>query len=142
MPPKTEACRHEVLQLEPSPFAPLAGYAQPTTQKRAAATTTSGRASKGAFIEPNDTFPAPLALPHDDLNYDAECSPQSVKEWLHMKSRNDMSPDRGRDTLYIGRVPSIGKKWTSCTNGPFPSSDLAWKIKVNHVPQAQAPISS
>lgn len=110
MPPAKNECRHKVLQLNPSPFAPLAGYTQPTPQKRAAAVPTSDKSVKNAVLELAQSFPAPLVLPHDELNYDPDDPPQSVKEWLHMDSRNDMSPKYGRDTIYIGRVPTFQKK--------------------------------
>ncbi|KAF2023175.1 hypothetical protein EK21DRAFT_42009, partial [Setomelanomma holmii] len=103
-------CPHSLLQLEPSPFAALAGFAQPTAQQCAAAATGSGRATKAAFIEPHLDFPAPLVLPHDDLNYDPDCSPQSVKSWAQLKSRNKLSPRNVRDTLYVARVPTIAKE--------------------------------
>jgi archaemetzincin len=103
-------CAHQVLQLESSPFAPLAGYAQLTKQKRAAAATISGRAPKNTVVETSQTFPATLVLPHDDLNYDPDCPPQSVKSWLHEEARNKMLPEYGRDTLYVGRVPRIGQE--------------------------------
>jgi archaemetzincin len=104
------SCAHQVLQLEPSPFAPLAGYTHSTKQKRAAAATTSGQAPKKIVIESNQIFPAPLVLPHDDLNYDPDCSPQSVNSWLHEEARNKMLPEHGRDTLYVGRVPRVGQE--------------------------------
>jgi archaemetzincin len=107
MPPN---CQHQVLQLDPSPFAELAGYAQPTMQERAAAATLSGRASKPVVAKSSRTYPAPLVVPHDELNYDPDCPPQSVSSWLRMKSRNKMSVKNGRDTLYIGRVPRIEKE--------------------------------
>lgn len=110
MPDKHRSCTHPILQLEPSPFASLAGYTQPTKQKRAAAATTSGRAPKATILESNQTLPAPLVLPHDDLNYDPDCSPQSVNSWLHEKARNMVLPEHGRDTLYVGRVPRVGQE--------------------------------
>lgn len=105
-----EPCQHKVLQLDPSPFAPLAGYTQPTAQKRAAGLTKSGRAAKTAVLEWKQTFPAPLVLPHDELNYDPDDPPQSLNEWLHMPSRNSMNPQHGRDSLYIARVPTINQE--------------------------------
>jgi archaemetzincin len=107
MAPKHGRCQHKVLHLDPSPFASLAGYTQPTRQERAAAVTTSGQAAKATPTESTGTFPAPLVLPHDDLNYDPDCEPQCVSDWLHEDARNKMTPELGRDTLYIGRVPRI-----------------------------------
>jgi archaemetzincin len=120
----TEGCSHAVLQLDPSPFATLAGYTQPTMQKRAAAEATSGRASKTSATKSNRWFPPPLVLPHDDLNYDPDCPPQSVNSWLREKARNKMSPEDGRDTLYIARVPEIGEKMSFMRDWIVPVLDL------------------
>ena len=65
-------CKHAILHLEPSPFAELAGYEQPDAAARAAAETTSGRAPKKGKDYSIGTFPGPLVLPHDDLNYDPD----------------------------------------------------------------------
>jgi archaemetzincin len=119
-----ESCKHQTLQLEPSPFAPLAGYAQPTKQKRAAAATTSGRMPKTITVESSQTFPAPLVLPHDDLNYDPDCSPQSVNSWLTEKARNKMLPEYGRDVLYVGRVPTIGQEVRFMRDWTVPAVEL------------------
>jgi archaemetzincin len=102
-------CDHKIIQLAPSPFAKLAGYGQPTKQRRAAAMTTTGRSQKTSIVESSQTFPAPLVLPHDDLNYEPDCSPQSVHDWLHEPMRNRLNAEHGRDTIYIGRVPTIAK---------------------------------
>lgn len=108
LPPRN--CPHKILYHDPSPFAELAGYVHPSPGKRAAAMTASGRAQKNkGSPAPSTTFPAPLVLPHDDLNYDPDCSPQSFKSWLQLKERNKMQPGGGRGTLYVGRVPQIGK---------------------------------
>jgi archaemetzincin len=107
MPPNVKVCEHQILQLDPSPFASLAGYIQPTAHERAAARILTGRPSKATDGHSKKTFPAPLVLPHDDLNYDPDCPPQSVNSWLHASSRNKMNSRNGRDTLYIGRVPMI-----------------------------------
>jgi archaemetzincin len=135
MSPKHESCQHRVLCLDPSAFAPLAGYTQPTKQQRMAAVTTFGRAAKASSTESSQTFPAPLVLPHDELNYDPDCEPQSVNDWLQAEMRNKMKPELGRDTLYIGRVPRIGedvsfmRDWTALANGALeqeasPDADL------------------
>lgn len=122
MPSEFKDCQHHVLQLDPSPFAELAGYAQPAIKLRAAATTTSGRVPKTFTTEPINTFPAPLVLPHDDLNYDPECPPQSVKSWLQEKARNKVLPEHGRDTIYIGQVPKIGEEVRYMRDWTVPAS--------------------
>ncbi|KAF2249370.1 hypothetical protein BU26DRAFT_540644 [Trematosphaeria pertusa] len=106
-------CRHDVLQLDCSPFAELAGFDRPDARKRLAATTKSGRMlqksgsaelEKGAKVE-SQTFPGPLVLPHDDLNYDPDGPAQSFKSWLNEKHRNRVTP--GRKTLYVAAVPEV-----------------------------------
>jgi archaemetzincin len=133
-------CKHTILHLDPSPFAELAGYKQPDAATRAAAETTSGRALKKAKHHSTGTFPAPLVLPHDDLNYDPDCEPQSTKEWLNAKTRNRLLPPSARHRLYVAQAPGISKNvqfmrdWvvpngheTSKSEGevePSPSADL------------------
>lgn len=102
------ACNHTYLQLEPSQFAELAGFEQPTVKKRSAAEFTTGKPPKTLPNRPISLFPGPLVIPHDDLNYDPDSSPQDCKEWLSMKSRNKMT-DRTRKVLYVARVPQITK---------------------------------
>jgi archaemetzincin len=126
---KYEGCQHHILHLDPSSFAPLAGYTQPTKQKRAAALTTSGRAAKVASSESNQTFPAPLVLPFDELNYDPDCSPQSVSSWLHEEARNKLKFEIGRDTLYIGRVPRVGEDVSFMRD---------WNVPMNGAPEQEA----
>ena len=109
------SCQHLTLQLTPSSFAELAGYEQPGEEKRAAAERISGRASKQDISEFKkkrsiSTFPGPQVLPHDDLNYDPDCPPQRFKSWAQEKARNKMTPENGRGTLYIARVPHIEKE--------------------------------
>jgi archaemetzincin len=103
-------CKHPILHLDPSPFAELAGYEQPDAATCAAAETISGRALKKGKVHSTETFPAPLVLPHDDLNYDPDCEPQSTKEWLNAKTRNRLLPSGGRDKLYVAQVPGISKE--------------------------------
>jgi archaemetzincin len=91
-------CQHKVLQLEPSPFAPLAGYTQPSH----AGLTNQAKAPKGTITQ---TFPAPLVLPHDELNYNPDDPPQTTREWAQAETRNKMTKER--HTLYVARVPEI-----------------------------------
>lgn len=105
-------CSHTILHLTPSPFAPLAGFSQPNTTQLAAAQELSGRVPKNTVPISPKTFPAPLVLPHDDLNYDPDCPAQSTRSWVREKARNKLTKDNGRDTLYVARVPSISKDVT------------------------------
>lgn len=102
-------CRHHVLQLEPSPFAELAGYSQPSLPKCIAATIQPSRVTKVSANKKDlgATFPAPLVLPFDDLNYDPDCEPQDFNCWLQYEERNKVSASK--QTVYIARVPEITK---------------------------------
>lgn len=106
LPPNPQPCAHTHLQLLPSPFASPAGFIRPDARKRLAATTASNRAPKSRSCAGDETtFPAPLVLPHDELNYDPDYPPQSFREWLHEGERNAITPDR--KTLYIASIPEI-----------------------------------
>ena len=50
-------------------------------------------------------FPAPLALPGDELALDSRCPPQSFRNWLREHDRNETTP--GRNTLYVVWPPRI-----------------------------------
>lgn len=107
-------CMHQILQLEPSPFAELAGYTQASLLKRVAVTTRSGCATKASVTAadptatgPIATFPAPLVLPFDELNFDPDYESQDFKSWQQYKGRNKVSA--ARHTIYIARVPEITK---------------------------------
>ncbi|KAF1968287.1 hypothetical protein BU23DRAFT_380430, partial [Bimuria novae-zelandiae CBS 107.79] len=110
-------CKHTILQLTPSPFAELAGFEQPTPKARKVATTSTGHIPP--ISGPNlmkeaqtksQSFPAPLVLPHDALNYDpdGEGPAQTFKSWLQEKHRNMITEKR--KTLYVGGPPKIDEK--------------------------------
>jgi archaemetzincin len=114
-PPPTVPCPHTALHLEPSPFAPLAGFTRPSAFKRAAALSSSGNLSRDlrankAKVE-NDAvresrmFPAPLVLPHDDLNYFPEEKAQSFRSWHGSKGRNQVTGERR--TIYVAGYPKV-----------------------------------
>lgn len=112
-------CKHQILQLDPSPFAELAGYTQPSLAKRVAATTKSNRATKASTVTAKDpvaTFPAPLVLPFDDLNFDPDYQTQDFKCWQQYRSRNKISTPRR--TIYIARVPEVTKNVTFMSGWP------------------------
>ncbi|RAR06992.1 zinc ion binding [Stemphylium lycopersici] len=117
----TMSCEHTILQLDSSPFAELAGYEQPNTATRSAAEATSGRALKTAVSQPTQTYPAPLVLPHDELNYEPEYPPQSTRNWLNEEERNKVLPGAGRDTLYVVRVPEIEQCVSTMSDWTQPS---------------------
>lgn len=105
---KNSPCSHTTLLFEPSPFAELAGFERPDRRTRIAATTKSGRAPPAAKIKSENTsltreaeeeiqtFPGPLVLPHDALNYDPDGDEpaQSFRSWLNEKARNKITPER------------------------------------------------
>ncbi|KAL6709386.1 hypothetical protein ACN47E_001793 [Coniothyrium glycines] len=123
------SCKHTYLHLTPSPFAELAGYEQPDTQALAAAETRSGRRSKDLPVRSSSTFPGPLVLPHDDLNYDPDCKPQNFKSWATLKQRNKMT-NKKRSTIYVASVPEITQDvgfmnaWTMPERGPADYEEL------------------
>ncbi|KAL1600548.1 hypothetical protein SLS60_006934 [Paraconiothyrium brasiliense] len=120
---KPTPCPHTTLLFEPSPFAELAGFERLDPRGRIAATTTSGRAppaarnksSTNASLDKqaqkeSQTYPGPLVLPHDALNYDPDGDEpaQSFRSWLHEGYRNKVTSER--KTLYVGAPPRIGEK--------------------------------
>lgn len=116
------SCKHTTLRLVPSPFVELAGYDQANLATRLAAETKTGRIISSNIDRPTVTFPGLLVLPHDDLNYDPECSPQSFKSWKSMKMRNKMT-DKTRDTLYVAEVPGFGKEMNFMRDWVTPKDD-------------------
>ncbi|KAF7973462.1 hypothetical protein HWV62_15052 [Athelia sp. TMB] len=100
------SCAHVTLLTTSSSHAVHAGYTQLTAQKRLAATTTSGRAPKNTQLVPSPwTFPAPLALPGDELAYDPSYPPQSLRSWKQEKDRNQVTANRR--TIYVAAPPTI-----------------------------------
>jgi archaemetzincin len=96
-------CDHAELVLQTSSHAETAGYIQLDASKLVAATAPSGRVNKSAQITTNvplpSTFPAPLVLPEDDLAYDSRQPGQSVRAWIQMKTRNEVTSRR--KTIYV-----------------------------------------
>ncbi|KAI0469140.1 hypothetical protein F4859DRAFT_516493 [Xylaria cf. heliscus] len=113
-------CRHDELLLECSPWAVEAGFERPDAAKRLAATTKGGRnplSTKGkpaktvkklsqeAAEQLSPSFPAPLLLPKDELNWDPDYPPQSFRSWLVEIERNKITS--GRRTLYVAAPPIV-----------------------------------
>ncbi|KAF2850196.1 hypothetical protein T440DRAFT_397579 [Plenodomus tracheiphilus IPT5] len=69
-----------------------------------------------------DAFPAPLVLPHDDLNYDPECPRQDFRRWLSMSGRNKLSVPT-REKLYVARIPNVTNEMAFMKE---------WSIPQNH----------
>ncbi|KAF3038334.1 Archaemetzincin-1 [Didymella heteroderae] len=100
-------CKHQILQLAPSPFAELAGYTQPSLEDRRVATASSEK-SWNITTKSKDsvsTFPAPLVLPFDDLNYDPDYETQDFTKWQRLHTRNKVTASK--QTIYIARVPEV-----------------------------------
>lgn len=125
-------CKHQVLQLAPSPFASLAGYTQPSLGERIAATG-KDKAGKTSSKKKdlNSTFPAPLVLPFDDLNYDPDASAQDFTDWHKHRTRNKVTASKR--AIYIARVPEITERvsymqaWTVPSLGP--DEDLSTRAR-------------
>ncbi|KAI0453704.1 hypothetical protein F5B21DRAFT_504984 [Xylaria acuta] len=115
-----KACQHDELLLECCPWAVEAGFERPNAAKRLAATTTSGRnplsvrgkpaktakkLSQEAAEQLSASFPGPLLLPKDELNWDPDCPPQSFRSWLLEPARNKITPERR--TLYVAAPPIV-----------------------------------
>ncbi|KAJ2991236.1 hypothetical protein NUW58_g342 [Xylaria curta] len=134
-------CQHDELLLECSPWAEETGFERPDAVKRLAATTRTGRnplAAKGksaqvvkklsqeAAEQLSASFPGPLLLPKDELNWDPDYPPQSCRSWLIEPARNKLTPER--KTLYIAAPPvvtpgvSFMDAWTQPTT--VPASEL------------------
>ncbi|KAH7136119.1 hypothetical protein B0J11DRAFT_597456 [Dendryphion nanum] len=108
---KGRSCAHNVIQLDPSPFAEVAGYERPNARKRLASMTITGsvppdsnnKAIERGAEEIAKDFPAPLVLPWDDLNHNPECPEQNFKSWAGMKERNRVGEGERR-TIYVGEI--------------------------------------
>ncbi|KAI3324309.1 hypothetical protein HD806DRAFT_65086 [Xylariaceae sp. AK1471] len=115
-------CPHDELLLECSPWAEEAGFERPGAAKRLAATTRTGRnplAIKGksakVIKKPSEeaaerlgpSFPGPLLLPKDELNWDPDYSQQSFRSWLTMIARNKLTQERR--TLYVAAPPTVSQ---------------------------------
>ena len=127
-------CIHRKLCLESSSHASQAGYKTPTEQQRLSAAL--AHSSKKANDVPRaTTFPAPLILPDDDLALDPKCPPQSLRQWIRLKERNPVTPERR--TVYVAASPAAGpgvdfvRTWAipagsnSCDVQPPKTTDIA-----------------
>lgn len=105
MPP----CKHESLIFTPSDNAKTVGYKHPSPLQLLAASQPSGKAPKkqDRIVPSPSTFPAPLVLPGDELSFDPEYEPQSLKSWINEPYRNEVTDERR--TLYVVPVPAVSK---------------------------------
>lgn len=102
-------CDHRTLSFESSAHAAKVGYRRPTTQQRAAATNVNpGSKTKRKEVEEPEaltSFPAPLLLPGDDLSLDPRYPTQSVRAWLRLKDRNQVTSQR--HVIYVAAPPDV-----------------------------------
>jgi len=111
--PSSSHCDHKVLTYTPSPFARAVGYRKYAANELAEARTATGKNhdsggdSDGAskVIAKQQSFPAPLVLPDDELAHDPTYPPQSVKDWVEEKDRNEVT--RKRNVIYIAGPPAV-----------------------------------
>ncbi|KAI0887753.1 uncharacterized protein GGS22DRAFT_88646 [Annulohypoxylon maeteangense] len=131
-----ETCSHEALLLEPSAYAKEVGYSWPSSDRRLAATTKSGRnplIRKGQKVEDveklseaiannlSGTFPGPLILPGDELALDPKDPPQSFRSWLNEGLRKNRKLNRKCKTLYVAIAPEITSSVSFMKAGLQPS---------------------
>lgn len=99
-------CEHPILGLSSSSHAAKARYRRPSSIQRT--TAARGKDVQGPR-QPEDTsqetYPAPLVLPGDDLACDPEYPAQSFEEWLDEEDRNPVTEDR--KILYVASSPTV-----------------------------------
>ncbi|KAG5649167.1 hypothetical protein H0H81_005735 [Sphagnurus paluster] len=100
-------CEHVQLSFISSVNANIAGYCRPNSQKRnSAASLTVSRNKKDVQSDAEaSTFPPPLVLPGDDLSVDPRYPPQSLRSWLRLPERNDVTPSK--NVIYVAATPDI-----------------------------------
>lgn len=98
---ENSACDHPVLSCAESSHANDVGYKRLTPQQRA---TAAGK-KKPERDESEDVYPAPLVLPGDELSYNPDYPPQSLRSWIRLKERNEVT--KRRDVLYVVGPPSM-----------------------------------
>lgn len=106
-------CKHEIIRFECSSHARDVGFKSRTPLQRLAATLPSNkpptkadrqRSGLSEDIYPASTFPGPLVLPDDELSWDPEYEPQSLKTWTDEPERNDIT--ESRRTVYLVSPPA------------------------------------
>ncbi|KAI9339505.1 hypothetical protein DFJ73DRAFT_947984 [Zopfochytrium polystomum] len=148
--PGHRSCEHAALVLDSAPqLVAVAdskpssrGYVQASLRVRIAATRSTGRMPPGRgqggkglgatappqsvspfeIINPS-TFPAPLALPNDDLNLDPAYPPQSLLSWIRSRDRNEVSQDRR--TIYVADYPAVDEDVAFVTDWATPAATRA-----------------
>ncbi|KAI0878695.1 hypothetical protein GGS24DRAFT_371330 [Hypoxylon argillaceum] len=145
------ACEHDELLLECSPWADEAGFERLDAAKRLAAITKTGRnplAKRGKSAKTikkqsqetaerlSPSFPGPLLLPKDELNWDPDYPPQSFRYWLIEIPRNKLTPER--QTLYVAPPPIITSDVSFMNGWVEPTTALTDELKECKPPSADA----
>jgi len=111
------ACDHRTLSFVSSAHAVEVDYCQPTDQQRAAAATVQGviptsktkrlrtEVKVDNQIVNSSSFPAPLVLPGDDLSLDPRYPPQSLRAWMRLKDRNEITETKR--IMYVAAPPCV-----------------------------------
>lgn len=123
------SCKHRYIQLYPSPFAELAGYEQPNATTCKAAESSGQPPKRKTSTRPIDTFPGPLVLPHDDLNYNPDCPHQDFESWISLKQRNSLSIPT-RENLYVVQAPIITEDREFMKEWSIPQTHRTTKCQV------------
>ncbi|KAI0112507.1 hypothetical protein GGR51DRAFT_44068 [Nemania sp. FL0031] len=145
------ACQHNELLLECSPWAKEAGFERLDPAKRLSATTGAGRnplagkkrsakvikkLSQETAARLSPSFPGPLLLPKDELNWDPDCLPQSFRSWLMESQRNKLRPER--KTLYVAGPPIITSGVSFMNSWVQPTTVIASELNECKPPSAEA----
>ena len=103
------SCDHSTLSFASSAHADKVSYRRPTAQQQPAATnvTTGSKRKRDEIdqLEALASFPAPLVLPDDDLSLDPRCPAQSLRAWLRMKDRNEVTSQK--HVIYVVAPPDV-----------------------------------
>ena len=118
-------CKHPSLNFELSTHAANVGYRRSTAQQRASATVAAthrnrNNASANRDI-PASTFPAPLLLPDDALSIDPRCPPQSLRSWLRLKDRNEVTTEKNK--IYVAGPPDTDPSVQFMQSWSHPQTD-------------------
>ncbi|KAL6716144.1 hypothetical protein ACLMJK_005710 [Lecanora helva] len=120
----SSACSHSLLRYTPSSHADKVRYQSRTEQQLA---TAAGHKGTEKSISER-MFPGPLLLPGDDLSSDPRYPPQSLRSWIALKERNEVT--HRRNVIYICGPPAIEpslqyiREW-SLPQGQYPSQEVS-----------------
>ncbi|KAG5644538.1 hypothetical protein DXG03_008192 [Asterophora parasitica] len=99
----TPRCEHTALNFSVSAAAQKVGYSRATLQQRVSATIAT--VLRKRKVVPDNSFPAPLVLPGDDLFLDPGHPAQGLRSWLREEDRNEVTPQR--NVIYVAAPPAV-----------------------------------